>query len=496
MELSVKNLAAHLDTLDAGDAFVSEGETSITVSGLNVAAARDISDRCTELDWAVHIEDTAGTHWASTDLDEDFAPFRLTLEKPAPPTGVLRLLTDTGFAEWLEREDARADWQVAGLTSTFRCYAVTFGPWSEAPALPAIDEHARSARGLVREIAGQRSVPFSLSNWLIAHSGSFPESNCTAAVWMRCAARKLILALPDEFDSEAQSLRFKGPPRLDLKLPAAGVDLESGLGHKGFLALQAALDWTFEIEREAEMRHILLATELARSGGTSNTADLFVKENIADALASAKLAYQMQLAGMSSDVLKTLSELRKTVSDDTAKVADGTRQIIAAVAGALAIGAGLIAARLTGSVNPALVNIVMALAATYVAITIISGVLFSLLQRSVRKAWQPRLYRFLTEADYKSLVGKPARTAEIALWACSALGVVAIILMTLAIVRTEPQQSATVDTQAAASDAPAPPPLPPSSLDDARRNSPAPETSSAIASDAARETDNKKAAPR
>ena len=141
---------------------------------------------------------------------------------------------------------------------------------------------------------------------------------------------------------------------------------------------------------------------------------------------------------MSSDALKTLSELRKSVSDDAAKVADGTRQIVTAVAGALAIGAGLIAARTAGSVNPVLVIMVMALAATYVGITILAGVLFTLLQRRVRKAWQPRLYRFLSKPDYDALVGGPANTAERALWWSSALGVAAIILMAVAIAYVEP----------------------------------------------------------
>ena len=82
----------------------------------------------------------------------------------------------------------------------------------------------------------------------------------------------------------------------------------------------------------------------------------------------------------------------------------------------------------------------MGLAATYVAIPVPSGVLFTLLRHRVRKARQPRLYRrFLTEADYKSLVGGPAGMAEIALWACSAFGVIAIVLMALAISKIEPK---------------------------------------------------------
>lgn len=444
--MSAENLAARLDALDAGDAFVTEGESSIIVSGLGVEVAREIVGLCATLGWVAHIEDNAGTVWQSTALDADYAPFRVSFDKPAPAPGVLRLLTKTGFAAWLARDDVRSHWQVIGLQAPLRCYAVTFSPWSDEPAQPRADEVLREARRLVRETAGQRTVPACLSRWLIADLAAFPPDSAILAVWARCAARKLILTLPDEVDSEAQRLRFKGPPRLDLDLPTADADLAALLGREGFLGLQAALDWVFEIEREAEMRHILLAAEIARSGGTGTAADKFIKDNIADALASAKLAYQLQLVGMSSDALKTLSELRKTVSDDTAKVAEGTRQIITAVAGALAIGAGLIAARLSGSVDPALVTIVMILAVTYVAITILSGISFTLLQRSVRKAWQPRLYRFLAPADYASLVRDPAKKAEYALWVASLLGTVAAALMALAISRVEPPPAVNKET--------------------------------------------------
>ena len=444
--MSAENLAARLDALDKGDAFVTEGETIVTVSGLGVEAAREIVGLCAGLGWPANIEDNAGTIWQIAALDADYAPFTVSFDKPLPAPGVLRLLTNTGFADWLARDDVRSHWQVTGLNAALRCYAVTFSPWSDEPAQPRADEALREARRLVRENAAQRTVPACLSRWLISDLATVPADSATLAVWMRCAANKLILALPDEVDTETRRLRFKGPPRLDLDLPAADADLAALLGRESFFSLQAALDWVFEIEREAEMRHILLAAEIARSGGTGAAAAIFIKSNIADALASAKLAYQMQLVGMSSDALKTLSELRKTVSDDTAKVAEGTRQIITAVAGALAIGVGLIAARLSSGVDPALVKIVMILAITYVAVTILSGISFTLLQRSVRKAWQPRLYRFLAPSDYASLVGNPAKKAEYALWAASLLGSVAAGLMALAIGRLEVLPAANKET--------------------------------------------------
>jgi hypothetical protein len=201
----------------------------------------------------------------------------------------------------------------------------------------------------------------------------------------------------------------------------------------GIKKLQSAVAWVFEVERESEMRHILLATELARCGGTGEEAPQFLRDNLGAALDGAKTAYQVQLAGMSSDALKTLAELRKSVTDETAKVSDATRQIITAVASALAVGAGLIAARLTTTASPLLIVLVMVMAGAYVAITILSGVMFTLLQRKVRMEWQPRLYRFLSQPDYDALVGRPARTAEKALWWSSGLGALAIFAMAIAL---------------------------------------------------------------
>lgn len=429
--MSVASLAQQLDALDAGEAFVTEGEDVVTVSNVPTADSVDLVRLCREIGWAVRIEDREENAWPLDDLDDEYAPFTVIINKPAGPVGVLRLLTNIGLAEWLEREDERHIWQVARLETAFQTYAVTFAPWDSDGPAPYEGGEPRSARRLVREVTTARAVPESLNRWLLVEKDTFPIDAPAARTWGEIAAHRLMLVLPNELDSERNLLRFKGPPRLDLRIVAPGVDVLPVLKLDGFLALQEAVDWVFELEREAEMRHILLAAEIARSGGIGDAAPEFVRDNVADALAGAKTAYQIQLSGISSDALKTLSELRKSVSDDTAKVAEGTRQIITAVAGALAVGVGLVAARLSGTVNPALVKVILLLAATYVAITILSGVAFTVLQRKVRKAWQPRLYRFLTNADYEVLVGGPARTAERALWGASVLGFLAIVLMML-----------------------------------------------------------------
>ncbi|MBS0961419.1 hypothetical protein [Acetobacter thailandicus] len=439
--MSVESLAARIDALDADGAFVSESEVIVSISNLSAAIAREVGALVLPLGWRAMAFDGAGNDWALEDLDESFAPFRVDLEKPVGPAGVLRLLTNVGFASWLERDVSILHWQVAQLTTEIVAVGACFTPWGNEATEPVHDIDLRSPRTLVREFSGQRAVPASLGRWLLRDVDTLLLNDPAARIWAERASRMLLLSLPDEFDVDRGSLRFRGPPRLELSYPTAGTTVATTLGLSGIKDLQEALAWVFEIERESEMRHILLATELARCGGTGDEAQEFLRDYLGVALEGAKTAYQVQLAGMSSDALKTLIELRKSVTDETAKVSDATRQIITAVASALAVGAGLIAARMTTNASPLLIILVMVMAGAYVAITILSGVMFTFLQRKVRREWQPRLYRFLSQPDYEALVAGPARTAEKALWYSSILGTLAIIVMVFAIFLIPPALS-------------------------------------------------------
>ena len=427
--MSVSDLATKLDALDAAGYFVTEAEDVITVSDAPLAETKGLLGLCDAIGWDITIQDKHENVWSPDQLAPEYAPYTLVINKPGTTTDVLRLVSCAGFMDWLSRGDDRRVWQIGALKTAFRTYAVAFEPWDSASLEPNEKLETRAPRRLVREATIVRQVPDSMNRWLLTEPDDFPTDDSAAASWANLAALKLMLALPTELDGERQILRFSGPPRLDLSVPSEPAAILTNLTIKGFLSLQAAVDWVFELEREAEMRHILLATELARSRGGEDATEIFLKENIADALAGAKTAYQMQLAGMSGDALKALSDLRKAISEDTAKTADGTRQIITAVAGALAVGVGMIAVRLSSNVNPDFLKIVLGLAATYVAITILSGALLTRLQQNVRKAWQPRLYRFLPTSDYDALVSNPAKTAERALWGASALGVIAILTM-------------------------------------------------------------------
>ncbi len=141
----------------------------------------------------------------------------------------------------------------------------------------------------------------------------------------------------------------------------------------------------------------------------------------------------MGLADLSRDALRSLADLRKSVTDETAKLSDATRQLAAAVAGAVAIGLGLIATRLITSANPWLIIGVMVVAAAYVAAVVASGWQFVTLQRRLREDWQPHLYRFLPEPDYERMVTRPAKSAERTFFWGAGLGALAIVVLVLAV---------------------------------------------------------------
>jgi hypothetical protein len=196
----------------------------------------------------------------------------------------------------------------------------------------------------------------------------------------------------------------------------ASIDKTEGafqrLGAAGFGELQQLMAWVFEVEREAEMRHLLAAAEIVQSGGTETDALACLAKFARSALDGARIAYQLSLADVSKDSLKLLGDLRSAVTEEIGKLTDQTRQLVAAVTGALAVGIGLLAARLTTLAPPLLLIAVMVIVAAHIALTIWAGRRFIKLQGALRNDWQPRLYRFLPSADYERMVTGPVQRAE------------------------------------------------------------------------------------
>jgi len=424
---SLRTLASALDSLAADGSFVHETTDGIIVSELSATLAREVSRGFAKVAWQCVVFDGAGTEAGPDDIDDDFGPYRVTAQKPPQRADEILLLTASGFRDWLAGPAQANIVVVVGLDEVIATEGTQFVPVEASAAGVANIVTLRSPRTLVREYEAQRVVPQSIGRWLLLDSEDWHESD-RFRLWAEHAIRAILLSLANEIDQNAGALVFKGPPRLVLPMPAANADLVADLGRQGFGDLQAAGRWVYELEREAETRYTLFATELARTGGNQADTIRCVKENVGFALEGAKIAYQMSLAKVSADNLKALADLRKAVTDETGKITDATRQVVTAVASALAIGIALIAARVAANAPSLLIVAVMAIVCAYIFVVIYSGHNFAALQRELRDVWRNQIYRFLSEEDYTKLVVQPSRDAERILKVVSWAGGIAVAI--------------------------------------------------------------------
>lgn len=440
--MSLIAIAEAIDLLvETKQAYIKESETIVTVSALSSEHASSILALCKPLEWPVSVFDSANEIWSDIDaLDSNFAPYRLAIQKPNAPTDTLQLLSNHAFAQWLESGHPASRWHIARMTEPIVVGTGVIQPW-DGVQKPGEMAPTKSPRTLVREFGNVRQTPEDVRFWLSSALSVDQYSHSATQIWVRAAASALINCLPDEIDSDGEALKFRGPPRLSISKFDPTTE---ALDQSTFNTLREVIHWVFENEREAEMRHILLAAELARAGTTFVNISTFLRQHLTHAWESAQIAYQMALAETGRDTLKVLSDLRKAVTEETAKLSDMGRQLTGSVAAALATGIGLIAARVAANAPAELVVIVMLIIALYTAMTITSGVQFMRLQRQLRSEWQHRLYRFLPDAEYTRMVATPTTKAEISfIWTAWLGGIsVAVLTLTCAWVVLTPDSSA------------------------------------------------------
>ena len=441
------SLAEAIDRLvETQKAHISESERAVTVSALSVENASELIALNIHLKWSMEIFDRADEVWNLAEaLDSDFAPYRLVIQKPAAPANTLQLLSNSSFAQWLERGHSAVYWHVARSSSALIVGMRVVQSWGEVVQEPVTLMTTKSPRALVKELDNVRCVPEDVRPWLATVTEE-DFTQPTVQVWVRAASAALINCLPNEINTSSRELKFRGPPRLTL--PRFDAEVES-LGYATFNALQKALHWVFEHEREAEMRHILLATELAQSAASAERTSEFLSQHLLHSWESAQIAYQMALAETGKDTLKILSDLRKAITEETAKLSDMSRQLTGSVAVAVTTGIGLIAARVAGNASQVLVALVMFVVVLYVGMVIFSGVQFMRLQRLLRKDWHHRLYRFLPEAEYKRMVETPTNKAERSFVWTARIGGVAVAVLFLAciwavLVPTDPKNTQSI----------------------------------------------------
>lgn len=431
--MSINELGQLIDELvSSHSAYVQESVTSVVISNLSFDALNKIADACDSLGWELKTFDGAEEEYVVGEADKDMGPFRVVVEKTAAPVDTLQILTLEGFSYFLNNGDSNSKWWVAALSECIITRSNVLCSWGDLFSFESLP-NTKNPRSLVREHTNNRVVPSDVGLWILRDPTTKFTYSAAFSIWLNASIRALSRSLASEIDADSGALKFNGNIKISIKFPSMEDDLSNKFDAEKFHKFQSAVLWVFDHSRETESKHILLATEIARNSDIECDFSYCLGDQISSSLDSAKIAYQMMMSDLSKDTIKVLGDLRKAITEETAKVTDAVRQLVAGVSAALAVGFGLIAARVTTNANPWLINAVMLIVFAYVTVIIFSGFQFVLIQRQLRRDWQPKLYRFLPDTDYKKMVADPAAKTERTFMVAALISIVAVIVVTLVV---------------------------------------------------------------
>ncbi|EJN22624.1 hypothetical protein PMI36_03105 [Pseudomonas sp. GM79] len=411
--MSLTDLASLLNQeTRAGNASVTESDTDLIASELAAGLTLRLLRLAKDAGLTYSTYDHEYSQCDEADIVDDFGTFRLKVKKPSRSpedlADALYIMTEVGFSDFLRRGNKAGIWRILGLSAAFSCQARAFGNWDEPLTLTPVPA-TKSPRMLVKEAADVRSVPEDI-RLLLLQGSNLDELDPFHRLWAEHAHASLTRCIANEVSAGDQRLIFKGPPKLSLEFQERSPGDSFNL--KDFQLAQEAASWVYENAREAEMKHVLLSTEIARSGRADGEVIAYFRDNLDAALECAKIAYQMSISEITKDTLKSLGDLRKAVTDETSKATDATRQTVTAITTAAGVGIGLAVARISVALNPWLILAVMIIVWLYVVTIAWSGWHFILVQRGLRKQWQTKLYRFLSAGDYEAMVTIPVGRSE------------------------------------------------------------------------------------
>jgi hypothetical protein len=410
---------------DASAAVVTESNSAVIVFGLSADNAAKVIEHAKLTSFFCDIADEEGTHYSVDEITESFGPYTVTINKPN--RAGLQLLTNTGFRSYLNDERTETIWHIARLRTAIVTLGRIFLPWEKEEDFEP-GPGMKNPRTLVKESSTSRTVASDIRPWIL-RSGTASLTCASSLVWVKACIAVCLRCLPDEVDAANEELRFKGPPKRSVGFYKASPGDE--VDFLAFEYLQSAVTWIFELENQAEVRSLYFKAEVVRSGLPLKTDPITFLKSLDSALEGAKIAYAMSVSELGKDTVKALADLKKSITEDTAKLTDATRQTIGAVAAALAVGVGLLAARIAAKAPINLIGSIMIIVAVYIALIIMTGWNLVRLQRQLREDWHPKIYRFLTDAEYLSMVERPAKTAEYAFIFGASVGGVIVASLTI-----------------------------------------------------------------
>ncbi|UJQ94137.1 hypothetical protein [Mariluticola halotolerans] len=403
MSLSLKKFGRRLDTLSAENrVLLNEGVDSIVLSELSAADATEVAELIADAGLTWNGENAAdGSVASGEEFDSALEPYRFTVDKPAMEQ-VAVLFTLVGLGQWLERDLPSIGWKHIQTKQPFNTLARRFLTWDDKSQPKAQEIRRPEPRNLVRE-SGDPSVPSRIDPWLLDIPLSLmPLGDPVFDEWARYSIQVARRCLASEILADG-TIVYAGPPKMKVD---GKVDLQ--VSKDLLFQFQRALRWVYETEHQSEIRHSLLGAELSRH----SLAGDITAATLESSIEGAKIAYRLSLSDLSKDSLKAIADVRKAVTEEINKTADTARQLTTAVAGAVFLGLGVVAARVTSNAPPAILIALSFVLAAYIGAIIFASAHYMRLQEDLRSDWKQRYFSFLGVKDYEKLVTAPLAAAK------------------------------------------------------------------------------------
>lgn len=386
--------------------------------------------------------------------------FSIVLQKVVPE-GVFAFLTVGGFRNGLQDavvEKAARVVYVMGEFAPFASGACAFLPLSdECDFAAALAIHAGALVGdeveaarLTRYMTLRRRPP-RLAFWVEKQPPSMPSD--VSDVWRAEAVKSLLLVPVNEiWEGEGGLCVGLSGLKAGPKKRTLSVGEEALVGAECFAALNDAVSWLIEVPREAAVRHVYLTAELAREW-PSDVPEWArgLAGQLKLALEGARTHYEAYLLETSSEMLKSLADLRKAVSEETGRAIARTQSLLTALAGSLAAALGVLLLRVpalistkTPEVDRTISQYVFGILAVWMvficAFSLVTNWKFRAAMDAGRNNWHKKIHAVLSTTEFDEIATGPLRKAEkvynVAAWVVAA--VYGIAALSLAVLATDP----------------------------------------------------------
>ena len=413
---------------------------SLHVDDEQLALIRELSTVLDQLHcqtrWAVTSVDTYDEAYELADGQVCGAERTIIVRKSVRDDKSIRFLRLESLCDWASTQTAKVESMtvafVADLEEGFATGTCAFEAWTSEDSVEPLESDATycNPRKIVRT-SHTELCPTSIPAWSPKDCQTVPE--CFAHLCINYLARSLAPELRQENGN--LSVFIRGARTHEVKFMRSTGPVDRALLEE----LVTATDWVFRSEKEADLRHGLLASEIAREWDPDTAWLLGLSGRLPFALKNAETAYALHLHELGSDALEQMGMLRRALSDDAGRLSALMSSIQSAIWRDTALGAGFIVVRLSESEVPGMAAIAVLM---YLVISFLMNLLnilgvISVVARDEGRT-RARLYHFVQPDDFREIYSDPVGRIRRKLWLVFSLsGVVSLGLCFLILQATE-----------------------------------------------------------